>query len=348
VTLKARYFRVGLFVLTGMALIVAAVIAFGMGALTREEHFYAETYFQESVQGLEVGSPVKHLGVEIGRVELITFADQVYDIEMTNGYKRPVLVRSALFPSALHVPSNKSFEELVPEMVKAGMRIRLATQGLTGVRYLESVLLDPERYPPMEITWNSKELYVPSARTQMSAIVDSIDTLTQRLAAIPFEELTDGVDALVQTVRGAVSDADIAGLSDRTKRLLDNLNGTTGPRLTEMTARVDRLLDRLNVIAADIDVAGTMNDLDATMAALRDTTAELPETVRQIDRLLEDLEAMMGSEGDTVRLMLRDLRQATSNLRDFTETLKRYPSAVIFGKEPPPSDPEGKREGGKP
>ena len=344
-THKTRYFRVGLFVLVGMALIVAGVIAFGMGVLTSEEHFYAETYFQESVQGLEVGSPVKYLGVEIGRVELITFADQVYDIEMTHEYQRAILVRSALFPSALHVPSNKRFEELVPGMVKAGMRIRLATQGLTGVRYLESVRLDSERYPPMEISWTPKALYVPSAKAQMSAIVDSIDTLAQKLAAIPFEELTDGVNALVQTVSEAVSEADIAGLSGRTNRLLDNLNRATGPDLAETTARVDQLLDRLNAIATDIDVADTMGHIEATMASLEDTTAGLPDTVRKLDRLIGEMEAVMGSEGEP---MLRDLRQTASNLRDFTETLKRYPSSVIFGKEPPPSDPEGKRDGKTP
>jgi len=67
-----------------VALIVVAVIAFGIGTLTREEHFQEETYFEESVQGLAVGSHVKHLSVEIARVGLITFADQVYDIEITN------------------------------------------------------------------------------------------------------------------------------------------------------------------------------------------------------------------------------------------------------------------------
>jgi len=200
----------------------------------------------------------------------------------------------------------------------------------------------------MEISWTPKALYVPSAKAQMSAIVDSIDTLAQKLAAIPFEELTDGVNALVQTVSEAVSQADIAGLSGRTNRLLDNLNRATGPDLAETTARVDQLLDRLNAIATDIDVADTMGHIEATMASLEDTTAGLPDTVRKLDGLIGEMEAVMGSEGDAIRAMLRDLRQTASNLRDFTETLKRYPSVVIFGKEPPPSDPEGKRDGKTP
>lgn len=342
-SLKAHYFRVGVFVLVGAALIVGGIIAFGAGAVIKEEYYYAETYFDESVQGLEVGSPVKLLGVPIGRVELITFVDQVYDVS-PSGYSRPVLIRAALFPQALNAKSKEEFERLGPQFVKAGMRIRLASQGFTGVRYLDAGMLDPERYPGMEIPWKPEVLYIPSARGQLSAIVDSVDALTRKLEAIPFERITEGAEALVQTLQQGVKDADIATLSGKLVKVLDNLSGVTGPELQETRARIDRLLDRLNTITADVEIGDAMTNLDRTMAAIREAAAGLPDTITKLDIAISDVDALLSGKEETLRLMLNDIRIAAQNLRAFTETLKRYPAAVLFGKEPPAIDPEGVTE----
>jgi len=347
VSLKAHYFRVGVFVLAGAALIVAAIIVFGVGAVIEEEYYYAETYFEESVQGLEVGSPVKLLGVQIGRVEIITFVDQIYDID-PKVYSRPVLIRAALFPRALKAKSRKEFESLGPQFVAAGLRIRLASQGFTGVRYLDAAMLDPERFPPMEINWKPEVLYIPSARGQLSAIVDSVDALTQKLEEIPFQKLTEEAEILVQTLQQGVRDADIATLSGKLQNVLDNVAGATGPELQETRAGIDRLVERLNTIAADVEIADALNNFDRTMAAARDATTALPGTIRRLDSAISEVESLLSGEEETLRLMLHDMRMAAQNLRDFTETLKRYPASVLFGKEPPVVDPEKTDDGGRP
>lgn len=345
-SLKAHYFRVGIFVLVGAALIVGAIIAFGVGSVIDEEYYYAETYFEESVQGLEVGSPVKLLGVEIGRVEIITFVDQVYDIDPSIVTSRPVLIRAALFPRALKAKSKEEFERRGPQFVEAGLRIRLASQGFTGVRYLDASMLDPERYPPMEIDWEPEVLYIPSARGQLSAIVDSVDALTQKLEEIPFERLTEGAELLVKTLRQGVRDADIAALSGKLQLVLDNVAVATGPELVDTRVQVDRLLDRLNTIANDIEVGDALDNFDRTMAAVKDATTSLPGTIRRLDSAIAEVESLLNGEEETLHLLLRDTRIAMQNLRAFSETLKRYPAAVLFGKEPPAVDPENTTDDG--
>ena len=344
-SLKAHYFRVGAFVLAGIALIVGAIVAFGVGAVMQEEYYYAETYFQESVQGLEVGSPVKLLGVEIGRVENITFVDQMYDLGPSIVYSRPVLIRAALFPHALTAKSKEEFEELGPKIVEAGMRIRLASQGFTGVRYLEAEMLDPLRFPAMEITWEPEVLYIPSAKGQLSAIVDSVDALTQKLEEIPFSKLAEEAEKLVHTLHQGVTDADIATLSGKLGQVLDNVAEATGPELNDTRERLDRLIDRLNTIASDVEIGAAMDNLDRTMAAIRAAAEGLPGTINRLDRAIGEIESLLSGEEQNLRLMLNDMRLTVQNLRDFTETLKRYPAAVLFGKEPPASDPEGGDDG---
>ena len=70
---KPNYFKIGIFVIVAVILILAAVAIWGSG-LFAEEKVYFETYFDESISGLSVGAPVEIRGVQIGRVERITFA----------------------------------------------------------------------------------------------------------------------------------------------------------------------------------------------------------------------------------------------------------------------------------
>ena len=72
-TTRANYSKIGLFVVLGFS--AALALAVGLGA-TRSQRtpvpFF--TYFNESVQGLDVGAPVTFRGVGIGRVGEITIA----------------------------------------------------------------------------------------------------------------------------------------------------------------------------------------------------------------------------------------------------------------------------------
>ena len=67
---KANYFKIGVFILSAAALAVVGVIVLGAGALF-EKKIIMETYFDESVQGLGIGAPVKYRGVTVGSVEHI-------------------------------------------------------------------------------------------------------------------------------------------------------------------------------------------------------------------------------------------------------------------------------------
>src|SRR3954452_17571378 len=93
---SARYFRLGLFVLAGVALLVAGVVTLGAGVFARKA-VAAETYLDEPVTGLEEGSPVRYRGVKVGRVKAIRFASAEYPAEGPNGlHTRKILVELSL------------------------------------------------------------------------------------------------------------------------------------------------------------------------------------------------------------------------------------------------------------
>jgi paraquat-inducible protein B len=74
---KIHHFRIGLFVLAGAALFIAALFAVGLKAYFGEHEIF-ETYVTGKVENLSVGALVKLRGVTIGKVSAIEFAGAEY------------------------------------------------------------------------------------------------------------------------------------------------------------------------------------------------------------------------------------------------------------------------------
>src|SRR5579883_483815 len=116
---RANYVKLGLFVVLGLVAVFTLGITAGALSLRRETNSYV-TYFTESVQGLEVGAPVKARGVTIGRIDHITFAPD----HETVAVKLDFYVRKleAMGMGRRPMPPN--------------VRAQLASQGLLGARYV--------------------------------------------------------------------------------------------------------------------------------------------------------------------------------------------------------------------
>ena len=69
---KANYAKIGFFVLGGVTMILLVVGIAGARVFSKHA-VLAETYFTESVTGLDLGSPVKYRGVPVGEVKRIGF-----------------------------------------------------------------------------------------------------------------------------------------------------------------------------------------------------------------------------------------------------------------------------------
>src|SRR6185436_20678219 len=128
---KANYFKLGAFVLAALAVAVTAIVVLGAGTLMRKK-VMVETYMDESVQGLEVGAPVKFRGVSVGRLEKIEFAGIQYKVQDDR-----IALVIAFYPETLKGFAAENPIATLNEMIARGLRVRLTSAGLTGVLYLE-------------------------------------------------------------------------------------------------------------------------------------------------------------------------------------------------------------------
>src|SRR4029079_11810553 len=113
------------FVLLGFGLAIAAAVLLGV-ATTRKQTVKYHSYFNESVQGLDLGSPVKFRGVTIGHVSAIEIAPDHRMVDVVSELDTTDIKRMELTEMG-HGKLGKEKFAIPPDL-----RAQLGSQGITG------------------------------------------------------------------------------------------------------------------------------------------------------------------------------------------------------------------------
>lgn len=324
---RANYFKIGLFVLLGTAIAVVGLMALGAGSLLQKK-FYAESYFEESVQGLDVGSPIKFRGVQIGRVETITLVGAEYATD-----KRYVLVRFSLYRDAIGALSQAAVKRFVDSEVEKGLRVRLAFQGVTGAAYLEADYLEAERAPWLSIDWQPAYPFLPSAPSTITRYSEAIDGILKNIEQIDIQAIGSGLERALTALNGIMSQAQVGEIGQQTVQLLSELR-TTNQRLERMVARAEAPVSQVLQ-----ELPETVDNLNRLTAQLNALAGDLPEDIAPLGNTLRRLNGLLAAEQQTIEETLDNIQQVSENLRDITDEARRYPAQMLLGAPPPPVEP---------
>jgi paraquat-inducible protein B len=334
---QANYFRLGLFILAAIAVFVALVLALSAGQLFRKT-IVLETYFNESVQGLDSGSAVKYRGVQLGRVTNITFTFGRYEQDLPRSQRRPyVLVESEVDPALIGYAAESDPERL-QQAIERGLRVRIAPVGITGTAYLEIDLVEGAP-PPLPIDWTPRNLYIPSAPSSYNQIVRGAQNFLVKLDRLDVEAVVADLQRLLNSANAKLEQAPI-----------DKLAANADATLKDMRAAAAQL----NRVLTSPEIGQTLRDLAAASARARELLAspkldKLPEDVAaaaagvrealdgphlksalaNADRILRRLDELTAGSDADIAATLTNLRRLSENLRDLTESLKRYPGGIL-------------------
>jgi paraquat-inducible protein B len=328
-TRRARHIRLGAFILGGFVIAFIFVIAFGGGYWWRPR-VQMETYFNESVQGIDVGSPLKYRGVTVGEVSRIGFTYTQYELGKPPGQRKQyVLVEASLRPRELS-GEVRIDRNMVSAWIEKGLRVQMAAQGLTGTYYLELDYVDPGRNRPLEIDWQPDNLYIPSTRSAVGQIMSGAEALMRKLEQANVDGLVVNLNSLVLSV-------------NRTLQALqtDRLGGQLFDLLTEVRETNRTLQSAVGNPAwqrLPREATATLSSARRLLEnpELGTTIDHLGTTLQNFDRAAGRLDRALAGPERELPLILDNLRQTTENLRDLTETLRRSPSIAIFGEAPRP------------
>jgi phospholipid/cholesterol/gamma-HCH transport system substrate-binding protein len=295
--------KVGAFVL-GCFSVLAFTVIYLINAQLGGHAVPYHTYLRYA-GGLEAGAPVLFGGISVGKVTAVRPA--VSD---------PTKIEISLDVKDKTPLNEKSVAKLGLVSVMSGAALSITTGSN-----------DAKRLPPGSTIPSQEEA--------------SLDEITGKMAVV-----ADNANGLITEVRG-----ELHGISGDARTLLANLNNVTGPAnqqnirsvldnvnamLVTERPKIDRLADQLNTVAQHADetienVNGTVTDV---RAPVREDVAELQRTLLQTRQLLADMQALVRANDYKIDDTIENLRTATENLDELTDSVKQHPWSLIRIKQP--------------
>lgn len=292
-TTATNHWKLGLFVVLAIGVLIGVTFWIGARRFERDS-FKAVSYFDESVQGLEVGSPVKWRGVTVGTVAEISVAPDGRQVQVTSDIYSDALTRLGL---ELPVAGGA--------FIDPNLRVQLASAGITGVRFLQTDFFDPARHPPPSLSFAPPWNYVPSARSTLKSVEDSALEILNKLP-----DLEDDAQLALADLRKTLASVD---------RLAEWLPAEDGP--------ANQLLLELRSAAARLQRALDEAQLGPTTASLRAAANDVKVAAAQVGGAAGNLGDLRGD----VEAGLEELRTTLESVRALAERLERDPSTLIRG-----------------
>jgi phospholipid/cholesterol/gamma-HCH transport system substrate-binding protein len=295
--------KVGAFVL-GCFSVLAFTLIYLINAQLGGHTVPYRTYLRYA-GGLEPGASVLFGGISVGKVTAV----------------RPAVSDPTRIEILLNVKDNTPLNE--KSLAKLGLLSVMSSAALS----ITTGSNDAKRLPP--------DSTIPSQEAM------SLDDITGKLAVV-----ADNANGLITEVRG-----ELHGISGDARTLLANLNTVTGPpnqrkirelldnvngMLATERPKIDRLTDHLNTLTQHADetvqnVNGTVSDV---REPVRKDLAELQNTLLETKRLLADMQGIVKANDYKIDDTIENLRTATENLDDLTESVKERPWSLIRIKQP--------------
>lgn len=315
---QASYFRIGVFIIAGLLLLAGGLIIFGIGQFFKEK-ITLETYVDATVQGIEIGSPVKFRGVTVGKVSRIGFLFTEYpEVDRTSVANYVVIlmeIDKEIFPDMF---KEEHLQELLDRQIKQGLRVQIEPQGITGLNYMEINYLPPDRFTPIKINWKPRNYFLPYAPGEITSMLDSINKMMKEVENLNIQGIGNKAMNVLDSVNQAMNDIQFQKLSDDAQKVMTSVTqAIEDARLKELSADTRRLL------------------------------AEVQKSNDQVRAILGNVEPASRLNADDIAATLANLRIISENLRAASAELSRDPSKLIFSRPPKPSkvmEPEAPRK----
>lgn len=308
----ANHFKLGLFVIVVVAAAIVIALVLGVYGMKKDTASFV-TYFDESVQGLDVDSPVKFRGVTVGTVSNIVIAPDHRHIEVTEAIDTDAFASLGFTGegAAVHPP---------PEL-----RAQLASASITGGKFVAIDHFDPKTHPPPPLPFPAPERYIPATPSMLKSLEQ---TLVEAMSKLP-----GLADAVVAT-------------TTRIDRMLAELDGEGIPRRAADTlTHADRALIGLDQTIRRIDRARLTDKAGSTLDELSKAVAKMNRALDRVDgedgliasarRAADAIGGLGSGAGPTGRELertLRDVQAAAESIRVLAEEIERDPEMLLKGR----------------
>ena len=319
---------IGLFIVIGAALGVTGLLLFSSSKLftkTRD----CIVYFNESLNGLSEGAPVKYRGVTIGSVKRV----MVHFNQATNDYTMPVIIelQEKLIRQRVGEGIEVFTDRALEERIKRGLRASLQAESLvTGVLYIE-MRPNPSAPPPVFHQLVERYPEVPTEPTQ-------IQELFNNLASLDIKGIETNINALLVKLDTVLNGLNLAAVTAGITNTLGSLDRlVSSPEITNSIVAVRTTLDQYRSLGQSLN-----SRVDPLADSITNSLAEANRTLVQLRGAADNLRNMLRPDSPVrtdLDQLLQELAGTAESISSLVEFLKQHPNALITGREILPKKP---------
>jgi len=313
---------IGAFVVGAIVILVITLLALGSGKFFSKSQYYV-LFFEGSVKGLNVGSPVTFRGVKIGEVTDISVA-----IDQKNHTLHiPVIIR--LDPGRIEGADRLRIDAKAMETaVGMGLRAQLQLQNFVTGQLMVALDFFPAK-PAHYVGTNKAYIEIPTIPTEFQELQRSVANLPLREIVANLNSAVQGLDRLINSIN-----------AKQTSQTLESAIRDVQTLVRHVDSRIDPLFETLARTSGATEA--TLTESKETIAAVRQDIRELVASTKTI---LESAQAMMKQSEQTLSTYsedsplvvemnrtLRELGAASRSLRNLSDYLERHPESLLRGK----------------
>jgi phospholipid/cholesterol/gamma-HCH transport system substrate-binding protein len=300
---KTSKFFIGLFVMVGIIIGVGIIVWIGASKYFQKGSTYV-TFFDESVQGLQMDSSVKYRGVDVGRVERIRVAPDFKLVEVV-----------------MKVELEGDLQQNTVAQLK--------TAGITGIVFIEldrKKPEDPDRSP--HISFAAEYPIIPSRPSELRLILTGVDDVLQNIKAIDFKGLSDQFKSAGKATENLLSGKKMNSIMSH---------------LESMSAGLDRAVGRIDGIIAEGKIEGILSETRDSLVEAKTLIGslrkevealKLADTGEKANKVVEGIDQRSRAITTELRVSSENLQQASETLQRLLERLNTTPSDLIFSAPP--------------
>lgn len=302
---KSSKFSIGLFVIIGALICAGIIIWIGAAGVFMKGSFYT-TYFDESVQGLQVDSAIKYRGVEIGKVKSIKVAPDYRLIEVV-----------------MKIDLESDLQKQTVATLK--------TAGITGIVFIE---LDQLRSGDLsnspKINFTSSYPVIPSRRSEIGRFLADTGVIMQNIKDIDLKGISDQLKNTSKAIENFVE-------GKRINNIMTHLESTSA-NLDQAIAGINKPFAEGKVDRAVNETMGVLSDARKLIGQAKNEIEflNLKEKSSRTDILLGDIDKKAKVITSELQDTSEHLRVTSENLQKLSDNLTRNPSELIFSKPAPP------------
>lgn len=323
---------VGIFIAGAIVIIFASVILFGSGKLFRQTKTLLLT-FREPVTGLEVGSPVKLMGVNVGSVSDVSLGrggtnnSTVINVLIELDRKQ---IQAVFRNDAVHLDDRKIWETTIQEQ---GLRGRVDVLSfLSGQLYIALDFYPGQ--PGFQLGRESKDGYweIPTLPSTKQEMLQSLVTSLQNFSEMDIKGLSSEFIGLGGDLRSKLAQINVGQINTNLVDLLGEAQSLLGnPELSTAITNLNHTLGQLDQMAGKLNQ--NINPLLANVDVdLKKAGALLDEGIQTLLTLKTQVEPNSALMRELIGT-LDHASEALNAIRQLAEELQRNPNSIITGKK---------------